>query len=395
MLPNEATTRSDIITLPGELEALVAAPGRDEARPLVAFLKQEKLNITLVPDADSAFEEALLHRPNVVLVHEELPPAGGVELCQRLKANTRTHFLPTVLFAGTDNRHLRIRALAAGADAVFSPITDEQERRTRLWALLRSQALYRRQDRKGEEQRTVLKERGRWIGSFVHDLQNAMGALQANFEFLGQLAANAGAVRDDDARDCLRETRALLQQLSRGLRTVQDYERFESGRVVLRRGALHLGDMLLEVREELAFHLNGGGRAVVVEGEALPDAPGLEGDRDQVRQALAALATYLARQPHTGELRLRLLPEEAGARVEVASDGPPIPEDERVRIFEPYVRVPRRATLAHGLGLSLARAIIELHGGTVRAGDDPRTGGPVFVVQLKSRDPAPNQRSGE
>jgi signal transduction histidine kinase len=400
MLPNEATTRSDIITLPGELEALVAAPGRDEARPLVAFLKQEKLNVTLVPDADSAFEEALLHRPNVVLVHEALPPAGGVELCQRLKANTRTHFLPAVLFATSDNRHQRIRALAAGADAVFAPTTDEQERRTRLWALLRSQALYRRQDRKGEEQRTVLQERGRWIGNFVHDLQNAMGALQANFEFLGQLAVNAGAIRDDDARDCLRETRALLQQLTRGLRTVQDYERFESGRVVLRRGPLHLGEMLVEVKEELTFHLNGAGRTVVIEGEPALDTTAsgvvpLDGDRDQVRQALTALATYLARQPHTTEVRLRLQPEEAGARIEVASDGPPIPPDERARIFEPYVRVPRRATLAHGLGLALARAIIQLHDGTVRADEDSRSGGPIFVVQLKSRDLAPKQRSGE
>jgi hypothetical protein len=56
MLPNEETTRSDLTTRPGELEALLAVAGREQARPLVAFLKEQRLNVTLVQDADSAFE---------------------------------------------------------------------------------------------------------------------------------------------------------------------------------------------------------------------------------------------------------------------------------------------------------------------------------------------------
>ena len=82
---------------------------------------------------------------------------------------------------------------------------DEQERRTRLWSLLRSQTLYRQQEQKRQAQGTVMKQQGRWLGSFVHDLQNAVGALQANFEFLGQHAAVRSDSRGDDVRDCLRD----------------------------------------------------------------------------------------------------------------------------------------------------------------------------------------------
>ncbi|HEV8150867.1 MAG TPA: hypothetical protein VGP61_11830, partial [Gemmatimonadales bacterium] len=102
MLPNERTTRSEVVTLPGEVEALIAAPSRAAARPMVDFLKKERINVQLVVSADSAFEEALLHRPNVVLIDDRVPPAGGIELCQRLKSNTRTHFVPTILYPQSD-----------------------------------------------------------------------------------------------------------------------------------------------------------------------------------------------------------------------------------------------------------------------------------------------------
>jgi signal transduction histidine kinase len=392
MLLNDATTRSEVVTVPSEIEALVAAPGRADGRPLVALLKQEKLNVTQVGDAESAFEEALLHRPNLLLIHDDLPPAGGSELIARLKANTRTHFLPAVLITTSENRQQRIRALAAGADAVFTPETDEQERRTRIWALLRSQALYRRQERGREAQRTVISERTRWIENFVHDLQNAVGALQANFEFLGQQAHSSQlAERSEDLLDCQRETRHLLQQVARGLRTVQEYERFESGRVALHATALDLADLLHEVKEELGWQLNGESRPVQIDA---PPAP-ISGDRDLLRQALATMGAFLLRQPRATVLKLRIEPPAATGgklRLVLATDGEAIPEEDGQRVFEPYVRVPRRAALAYGLGLALARSIIDLHGGTVQVIAAP---GAAFAVELKSRDASPNNPRGQ
>ena len=125
MWPNERTSRSGIVAVPSEIEALVAAGEREAARPLVEFLKAEKLNIAVVSDAEAAFEEALLHRPNLLVIHEDLPPGDGIDLCQRLKSNTRTHFLPVIIVPRADKGPQRVRALAAGADAVFPPGMDD------------------------------------------------------------------------------------------------------------------------------------------------------------------------------------------------------------------------------------------------------------------------------
>jgi signal transduction histidine kinase len=389
MLPNERTTRSEVATLPEQLEALVVAPGRQEARALVAFLKGQKINVALAQDADSAFEEALLHRPNLVAIHDAIQPAGGIELCQRLKNNTRTHFLPAILFCEVDNRQHRIRALATGVDAIFGPGMDEQERQTRLWALLRSQALHRRLERRLAARGSSLKERGRWLGSFTHDLQNAVGALQANFEFLGQVAGRAtdGAV---DVAECARETRLLFHQLARGFRTVQEFERFESGRVVLKSVSIGTNSLARDAKEELARHVSGLRKPVLL------DVSGEEvfvtGDPEYLQLALAALAGYLVRSTRNTRVVLRTQREGEGCRIVIAGDGDPISASDQEAIFEPYSQPGRRTPLAQGLGLALARLIIEMHGGSVRVQNEPDAGA-AFVIELPSpsRPPARSQ----
>jgi len=75
---------------------------------------------------------------------------------------------------------------------------------------------------------------------------------------------------------------------------------------------------------------------------------------------------------------------DAGIEIAVDDDGPGIPEDERERIFDPFYRLDRsrdRATGGFGLGLSIARKALALHGGTLQV-DASALGGARFVVRL-------------
>ena len=113
MLPDERTTHNHELALPGEAEGLIVAPGRALARPLVGFLRDQGLTVRTAEDADAAFEEALLHPPDIVLVDEEIPD-GGIDLCRRLKDNLRTHFVPVIVCGLDDLRSFRLRAITAG-----------------------------------------------------------------------------------------------------------------------------------------------------------------------------------------------------------------------------------------------------------------------------------------
>jgi K+-sensing histidine kinase KdpD len=392
MLPNERTTRSEVVTLPDEVEALVAAPSRALARPVVEFLKTEKINVQLVVSADSAFEEALLHRPNVVFIDDRIPPAGGIELCQRLKGNTRTHFVPTILCAQTDARPDRLRALAAGADAIFVPGTDPQERRTRLWALLRTEAIYRRQERKQRTQGAVLQERRRWVGNFVHDLQSSVGALQANFEYLAQSVPRGrpGAAEIDE---CVTDSQTVFRQIARGLRTVQEIERFQSGRVAMKEGVVSLSELARAAKAELDRVASLMGRTVEL-GRVNREAA-VRGDEDYLREAVINLAHFVLRRPSTRLVRIEVSSSATAARVSVLGDGEAIEADEREKIFEAYARPsPKHAPVGLGLGLALAKMVIELQGGSVWVEDAPG-GGSAFVMELKSENGSARLRTVE
>jgi K+-sensing histidine kinase KdpD len=392
MLPNERTTRSEVVTMPGEVEALIAAPSRAVARPVVDFLKREGINVQLVVSADSAFEEALLHRPNVVLIDDRIPPAGGIELCQRLKSNTRTHFVPTILYAQSDVRQHRLRALAAGADAIFVPGTDEQERRTRLWALLRTQAIYRRQDKKQRSQGSAIQERRRWVGSLVHDLQSSIGALQANFEYLGQAARSRGRPTSSDLDECLHDTQTVFRQIVRGLRTVLDFERFEEGRMVLKDAPVLMSELAREVKTELAWQATTAGKTIEV--ERSPREPTAHGDPEYLKEAMLNLVAFVLRQPPNRRATVKVVATPGTTRVMVCGDADKIEAEDRERIFEPYARPAKQAPVGHGLGLAFAKVVIDLHGGSLWVEDVPRAGS-AFVFELKNDSPSPRLRTVE
>lgn len=378
MLPNVRTTRNEVATSAGEIEALVAARGRAMAKPLVEFLRTEGINVQVSGSADSVFEEVLLHRPNIVLIEESISAAGGVDVCERLKSHPRTHFIPVILFLGGKESQ-RLAAVAAGADAVFSPGVEPEERQNRLWALLRSEAFLRREEKQRLSQSAAIQTRRRWVRSLAHDLQNAIGAVQANFEFLAQEAVSRGPV-DPETQECLQDSRALFRELSRGLRTVLAFERFESEAVTLREKAVSMGDIAVSARDTLSWIASSSGKSVTIE-----DAPGtapVVGDADYLREAVTNLVAFILRQANNRQCRIQISSCNGVGQLRVGGDQDRIAAEWRERIFEPYADVgQQQALVGHGLGLALAQVIAEVHGGRIWVEDIPR-GGSAFVIEL-------------
>jgi signal transduction histidine kinase len=72
--------------------------------------------------------------------------------------------------------------------------------------------------------------------------------------------------------------------------------------------------------------------------------------------------------PPDGSVVVRAQPAEAGVEIEVADTGEGIPGSDRERVFEPFVQGPGREARSDGsagLGLAIARAIVEAHGGEI------------------------------
>jgi two-component system, OmpR family, sensor kinase len=109
----------------------------------------------------------------------------------------------------------------------------------------------------------------------------------------------------------------------------------------------------------------------------------VDGDRRLLGRAVGNL---LRNAQKYAAAEVALLARRDGFRLEIAieDDGPGIPDGDRERIFEPFFRLDRsrdRATGGFGLGLSIARKAVALHGGTLVA-ERSALGGARFVISL-------------
>jgi K+-sensing histidine kinase KdpD len=380
MLSDERTTHEEL-PAPREVEGLVVAPGRVVMRSLVGFLRGEGINVRTVADAEGAFEEALLHPPDIVLIDDRVPPTGGVELVHRLKSNVRTHFVPAVLCTLNDLQRDRVRALEAGVDAVFAPSTDVEERRARMWALLRTRALYRRIDRLQRDQRSEIVDRRQWLSHFLHDLKGQIGALAANVEYLSRFTPDAADPRRGEFDASIEDTRGIFEQVKTAVRTVLDYDRFETGQLVPRDERFRLGEAAAEPIEALRKLAAMAERKLSIVAPEPDRERAVYGDRELVGSAIINLGIAALRRsaPHS-ELAVDISETDSGMRFRIAAAGAPLQPSERVNIFAPYGRHTPGSAM-YGLGLALSRALIELLQGTLWVEDVP-AGGCAFVFEL-------------
>ena len=92
-----------------------------------------------------------------------------------------------------------------------------------------------------------------------------------------------------------------------------------------------------------------------------------------------------------GRVKVAVFPDDDGVRMVISDEGIGIPPEAQEKVFEPFYRTDSsrsRETGGYGLGLSLTRAIIEAHGGTIRLNSTPGCGTTVMIWIPKS--PSPN-----
>ncbi len=195
-----------------------------------------------------------------------------------------------------------------------------------------------------------------------------------------------------DVRDVseYREALSAIAQQSRRLARIVDdmflLARGDAGGYPIAVAEVDLAAVVVECVEDLAPRA--AERRIHLEA-AQPDAATIAGDESLVRRlALNLISNAISYTPEGGRVRVSVTSDAGTVSLRVADTGPGVPEAERERIFERFVRLdPSRHEAGAGLGLSIARWIAEAHGGLVaieRSGPD----GSVFVARFVVSRPA-------
>jgi len=166
----------------------------------------------------------------------------------------------------------------------------------------------------------------------------------------------------------------------------------DAGRLRLQRETVSGADVLQAARQAFLPLAEQAGVTLELAIEGPP--PQLDVDPSRVRQVLANLiGNALQHTPPGGHVRLGAQLDGATAVLSVTDDGAGIPADALPHIFERFYRVDASRSeggSGSGLGLPIARSLVEAHGGTITAASEPGRGSTITV-----RLPATHTLDGE
>lgn len=221
------------------------------------------------------------------------------------------------------------------------------------------------------------------LSSLSHDLRTPLAGIEGAATALLEGAAGlAEPGRRDLAETIVEEARRMTRMVGNLL----DMVRVESGDLALRRAWVPIEEVIGVAR--LRLHTALAGRKVDV---ALPEDQLLVSiDEILVEQVLVNLLENAVRYTPPGSPIGISAREEGGTVVvEVADQGPGIPEVERERVFQKFYRAaPGSGGRGTGLGLAICRGVITAHGGRIWVEERPG-GGAAFRFTLPAQEPPP------
>jgi signal transduction histidine kinase/AmiR/NasT family two-component response regulator len=242
---------------------------------------------------------------------------------------------------------------------------------------LASAAARESERRRLEELAALDRAKGDFLGDVSHEFRTPLTLLTGPLRTL----LSGGRL---DPEDTVRVQLALraTDRLTRLVDTLLDYTRAESGALSADPIALTLDHHVRSVAELFRTAVEEAGLTLVVDAEPLPHA--VHADAQQVETVLVNLLANALKFTRRGEIRVLVRACPRGGVIEVHDTGMGIADDELPYVFDRFRRSrtsEARSVEGAGIGLSLARKLVELQGGSISVRSRPGAG-TVFRVEL-------------
>jgi signal transduction histidine kinase len=223
------------------------------------------------------------------------------------------------------------------------------------------------------------RRKDEFLATLAHELRNPLAPLVNGLEIMR--LDNSGSPATKKVREVMERQ---LRQMVRLVDDLLDVSRITTGKLVLRRSRVELQSVLRNAIELAETFIETRGHALEVE---MPAEPAwLDADATRLAQVFSNLLNNAAKYTDAGgRIRLVATVQDERARVQVIDNGIGIAPAMLARVFEMFTQVDyslERANAGLGVGLSLAKRLVELHGGGLEAASEGVDCGSTFTVTL-------------
>jgi signal transduction histidine kinase/DNA-binding NarL/FixJ family response regulator len=205
-----------------------------------------------------------------------------------------------------------------------------------------------------------------FVANVSHELRTPLNMIIGFSEVILKSPKLYGVRLPDPLLADIRAIQRNSQHLAGLVNDVLALSQAESGKLVLAREWVNLGDLLGETQEAVKILFESKGLYLRLELPADPII--LFCDRLRIREVVLNLLSNAGRFTVEGGVILRAWQEEAHALISVTDSGPGIPAKDQTRIFEPFQRLTNSspgAVEGSGLGLSISKRFVEMHDGEI------------------------------
>jgi signal transduction histidine kinase len=329
-------------------------------------------------------------RPALVVLDVRLPDMSGFEVCRKIRANPATHDIKVLhtsaTFITTENK---IEGLEAGADGYLTQPFEPQDLIATVRSLIRLYDAERVLLARNEELLAADRRKDEFLAMLAHELRNPLAAVQSGLPLLERFPA-----RDEietRTREIMKRQTSLLIQLVDDL---LDVSRVTRGRIELHKADIDLVPLVAKVCDGIRERVLSS-REQTLEVE-LPSRPiVIDGDPGRLEQILTNLLDNASKYSDPGTtITVTFVERDGRAVVSVRDRGIGIDAATLPTVFDLFAQA--KTSLARsrgglGIGLTLVRTLVEMHGGTIRAASAGLGKGTEMTLELPVRQaPARN-----
>jgi signal transduction histidine kinase len=328
---------------------------------------------------------------DAVLLDYMMPGIDGLEILRRIRKFRSPMELPVIMQTARTETSAIVECLTAGAnDYVTKPIDLPV-----LLARLDTHLSLKR----------LSEEKDSFLAMASHDLKSPLATVRG-FAYLLQEMVPAGTVMSDRAYDMLRRILRQSRTMERIVSDFLDMNAIENGQMILDRNPINLEELLRDSVESIRETASAKGINIRM---AVDEEEGrtwdYDGDLDRLQQVVTNLLSNGVKFCQKDDIvEARLSWRGRGFQIDVSDSGPGVPATEVGRIFDKYTRLSTKPTggeKSSGLGLCIARWLVELHGGRISVhnncpgeGPDNKGRGATFRINLPVGKESGNDESG-